>query len=210
MGAQTLIEGYRRFRANRFADARALYERLAERGQKPSAMVVACCDSRVDPATITDAGPGELFVVRNVANLVPPFAPDGALHGTSAALEFGVRVLEVSDIVVLGHASCGGVRALLERSDEPRPPADFIGAWMDIARSARERTLAQAPATESARQLCCEREIVRLSLENLLTFPWIRARVDAGTLRLHGWHFGIATGELAGYEAASGEFHVID
>lgn len=188
-----LIAGYRRFRAGTWPRERDRFEALAAEGQRPRAMVIACADSRVDPQMVFDARPGELFVVRNVANLVPPYQPDAAYHGTSAALEFGVRVLQVPQLVVMGHALCGGVRALLEGA--PPEAADFVAPWMRIARPARERVLACEPA--EARQEACEQEVVRLSLANLMTFPWVREAVEAGRLRLHGCHFGIATGRLA-------------
>ena len=190
-----LIEGYRRFRAETWARERDRFETLAERGQSPRVLVVACSDSRVDPQMIFSAAPGELFVVRNVANLVPPYQPDAAYHGTSAALEFGVRVLGVERIVVLGHALCGGVRALLEGM--PPGTEDFVAGWMGIAREARARVLLRCEAaTDEARQEAGEQEMVRLSLENLMTFPWIRDAVEAGRLRLHGGHFGIRSGRL--------------
>lgn len=187
-----LIAGYRRFRADTWPHRRQLFAQLAEHGQHPRAMVVACADSRVDPAMIFDAGPGEIFVVRNVANLVPPCQPDGAFHGTSAALEFGVVVLGVRDLIVMGHGLCGGVRALLDGVAEA--PTGFIGPWIRLAEPARIRTLACHPADP---QLTCEQETVRLSLDNLLTFPWIAARVADGRLRLHGVHFDIRSGILA-------------
>ena len=198
-----LIEGYRRFRAGTWARERDRFEALAERGQKPRVLVVACSDSRVDPQMVFSAAPGELFVVRNVANLVPPYQPDAAYHGTSAALEFGVRVLGVRHVVVLGHALCGGVRALLDGM--PPGTEDFVAGWMGIAREARDRVLRCEPATEEARQEAGEQEMVRLSLENLMTFPWIRDAVEAGRLRLHGGHFGIRSGRLR-VLGPSGEF----
>lgn len=192
---QDLLEGYRRFRAETWARERDRFAALAERGQRPRAMVVACSDSRVDPAMVFSAAPGELFIVRNVANLVPPYAPDAAYHGTSAALEFGVRVLGVPHLVVLGHALCGGVRALLEGM--PAGTEDFVAPWMGIAREARARVLRCEPASEEARQEAGEHEMVRLSLANLMTFPWIREAAEAGRLALHGGHFGIASGTLS-------------
>jgi carbonic anhydrase len=188
-----LLEGYRRFRRDAWPDRRRLFEMLADRGQQPQAMVITCADSRVDPSMIFDTGPGELFVVRNVASLVPPYAPDAAHHGTSAALEFGVRVLGVPDLLVMGHALCGGVRALLEGT--PPEASDFVAKWIAIAEPARQRTLAHAHKAQW--QLRCEQETVKLTLETLLTFPWIRERVAAGTLRLHGAHFDIRSGELS-------------
>jgi carbonic anhydrase len=180
-----LLDGYRRFRRNRWPERRRQFETLADKGQQPRALVVSCADSRVDPGMIFDAGPGELFIVRNVANLVPPFAPDGAWHGTSAAIEFAIRVLEVPEILVMGHALCGGVRALLEGA--PAEASDFIAPWIALAGPARDRALARTDILD--RQLSCEQETIRLSLENLATFPWIASRVAAGTLRLSGAHF---------------------
>ena len=197
-----LLQGYQRFRAEEWPERRATFERLAANGQRPRAMIIACSDSRVDPAMIFDAGPGELFVVRNVANLVPPYAPDGKYHGTSAALEFGIRVLEVEYLVVMGHAMCGGVRALL--ADKADGTSDFVMPWIRIAEPARARALVCDDPGE--RQTRCEHETVRLSLENLRTFPWIAERIAAGSLKLIGAYFGIDSGtlELLGPD---GEFH---
>jgi carbonic anhydrase len=187
-----LLDGYRNFRATTWPEHRDLYERLAAQGQRPRTLVIACSDSRADPALIFGAAPGELFVIRNVANLVPPFAPDEAHHGTSAALEFGVRQLEVADIVVMGHAMCGGIHALLNGPSDPT--FDFVGGWIAMARAAADRVLACVPAEQA--QTACEHESVRLTLANLMTFPWIRDRVRAGTLALHGAFFDIRTGRL--------------
>jgi carbonic anhydrase len=188
---ETLIKGYGRFRQGAWPERRALFERLAQVGQRPPTMVIACSDSRVDPAMIFDAGPGELFVVRNVANLVPPYQPDGAYHGTSAALEFGVCNLGVQHLIVMGHGLCGGVQALI--ADE-EPAGDFVGPWIRLAERARRRILAcDAPD----RQLEGEYAVVRVSLENLATFPWINSRLAAGTLHLHGAHFDVRSGVLA-------------
>ncbi|MDE2581604.1 MAG: carbonic anhydrase [Rhodospirillales bacterium] len=188
----SLIAGYRRFRADLWPRRRQLLEQLAEHGQHPRAMVIACADSRVDPAMIFDAAPGEIFVIRNVANLVPPCQPDGAYHGTSAALEFGVVSLGVRDLIVMGHGQCGGVQALLAGIEDT--PDGFIAPWMRLAEPARARTLACQPADP---QLVCEQETVRLSLDNLRSFPWIRERVADRRLRLHGAHYAIRTGILA-------------
>ncbi len=187
-----LIEGYRAFRRDAWPGHRALFENLADDGQKPRAMVVACSDSRVSPTLVFNAGPGEIFTVRNVANIVPPYAPGHPTQGTSAALEFGVRALEVPQVIVLGHAMCGGVKALLDGATEG--VGDFVPAWLGIAREARRRTLECTPADE--RQGRGEREVVKLSLRNLLTFPWIAERVAAGTLRLDGALFDIRSGVL--------------
>ena len=187
-----LLDGYRRFRAEVWPRERERFETLAARGQSPRTMVVCCSDSRADPQMIFGAAPGELFVVRNVANLVPPYAPDGAYHGTSAALEFGVRALGVGQVVVMGHALCGGVRALLEGAPAETP--DFVEPRMRIAEPARRIALRCEPG--EARQECREHETVRLSIRNLMTFPWIAERVAAGRLRIRGFHFGIRSGAL--------------
>ena len=187
-----LIEGYRRFRAGTWPEQRQAFEVLAAEGQAPCAMVIACCDSRVDPSLIFSSPPGGLFVVRNVANLVPPYAPDASYHGTSAALEFAVRGLEVPHVVVLGHAMCGGIRALLRGA--PDTLSDFLLPWMRIAEPATAR--ARACDDPEAALTACEHEAVILSLRNLMTFPWIAERVAAGRLALHGAYFGIASGVL--------------
>ena len=193
---ERLIAGYRRFRATQWPERRATFQELAQHGQSPRAMVIACSDSRIDPAMIFAAGPGELFVIRNVANLVPPCAPDAEPHATSAALEFAVRVLEVADVIVMGHAMCGGIHALLEGS--PHPVGDFLGPWLRIAEPAKQRALACATAD---RQTACEHEAVKVSLENLLTFPWIAERVNTARLRLHGAIFDIRSGVLSTLQA---------
>jgi carbonic anhydrase len=187
-----LLEGYRRFRANGWPEQRRVFESLARDGQAPRAMVVACIDSRVDPAMIFDAGPGEMLTVRNVANLVPPYAPDAAYHGTSAALEFGVRVMEVRHLIVLGHGLCGGIRALLEGA--PVEGHEFVAPWMSMAEAARVKAMGMETAEQ--RQECCEFEAVKLSLENLRTFPWIAEREAGGKLELHGAWFGVKSGML--------------
>lgn len=189
---ETLIEGYRRFRETGWPERRALFEKLAQEGQSPKAMVISCADSRADPAMIFDAGPGELFVVRNVAAIVPPFEPDGRYHGTSAALEYAVKVLQVPALVVLGHAMCGGVGALLRGVPDSTP--DYLGPWVRIAAAARRRVLECAPADP---QSMAEQEVVKLSLDNLLSFPWVDARVAEGKLKLYGAKFDIRTGALS-------------
>lgn len=171
-----------------------MFERLAHVGQSPRAMVVACSDSRVDPTMIFNAEPGELFILRNVANLVPPYQPDLAFHATSAALEFAVRVLEVTDLIVMGHAMCGGIGVLLR--GPPSGAGDFLMPWMRIAEPAKRRALARAGEGGDP-QTACEQESVKLSLENLLTFPWIGERVAAGQLKLTGSIFDIRSGVLA-------------
>ena len=188
---QELLQGYRRFRSEQWPERRADFERLADSGQAPRAMVVACSDSRVDPTMIFSAEPGKLFVLRNVANLVPPYEPDSALHATSAALEFAIRVLEVQDLIVMGHAMCGGIRVLLHGA--PDTAADFLLPWMRIAEPAKRRALLRAGADPQSE---CEQESVKLSLENLLTFPWIAQRVAEQRVRLSGMIFDIRSGVL--------------
>lgn len=203
-----LIEGFARFREKHFARGDVLFRELVEQGQTPKTMVVACCDARVDPALVLDCAPGDLFVIRNVANLVPPAENQGHYHGTSAALEFGVRKLNVGHIIVLGHAHCGGIHALLE-GDVQKGDA-FISEWMGIADAARERVSREfSDAGNAARHRACEQQAILVSLDNLMTFPWIRERVEQGTLALHGWYFDIERGELLGYNAAARQFEVL-
>ncbi len=195
---ERLIEGYRRFRAGYFHNNRERLTALAE-GQAPAIAIVSCCDSRVDPGIVFDADPGELFIIRNVANLVPPFEAEGHYHGTSAALEFAVTGLRVSDILVLGHARCGGIRALLERA--PAPGQAFVSAWMDIAAPARDQVMQRLDlTTPEQRQCACEQAAVRLSLCNLLTFPWVAERVQSGALQLHGWYYDLYSGRITRLE----------
>ena len=203
-----LIEGFSRFREMHFAKNDALFRELVEQGQSPKILVVACCDARVDPALILDSGPGDLFVIRNVANLVPPAENQGHYHGTSAALEFGVRKLKVGHIIVLGHAHCGGIRALL--AGDVRREDAFISEWMGIAGVAREHVNREfADANSAARHRACEQQTILVSLANLMTFSWISERVEQGTLALHGWYFDIERGELLGYNASARKFEVL-
>jgi carbonic anhydrase len=196
-----LIEGYRQFHQTYYQQHREMFDQLAQR-QSPKAMVISCCDSRVDPGLIFNAAPGEIFTLRNVANLVPPFSPDGNYHGTSAAIEFAVCSLEVEHIIVLGHARCGGIRALLGAHE-----GDFIGPWMRMAEPARDTALARVGGDDKELlQRVCEHETVKISLANLAAFPWVRDRVEAGKLTLHGWYFDIEKGELLSIAAESGSF----
>ncbi len=192
-----LLDGHKRFRKNYWPRHKKRFSVLARDGQSPQAMVIACADSRVAPEIIFDSAPGEIFVIRNVSNLVPVYAPDTGNHGTSAGLEFGVTALGVQTIVVLGHSQCGGIRALMQGPGGDH--GDFIESWMSIARPARARV---CDAPDAGRQdfatLCtrCEHESIRVSLANLLTFPWIASRVAAGELTLVGMHFNVETGKL--------------
>lgn len=202
-------EGYRAFRSGRLLMEQSRYRELATVGQSPETMVIGCCDSRVSPEVIFDARPGELFVLRNIANLVPPYEPDSNRHGVSSALEFGVQALKVRHIVVLGHAQCGGVRAFAEDS-APLSPGDFIGHWMSLLAPAAAALgpRGDTPLTDYLTKL--EQASLSYTLTNLLTFPYIRRRVDAGELVLHAAYFGVATGTLSVLDQATGEFrHVV-
>ena len=206
----SLLDGYRSFKGNRSARDIALYHALARRGQTPQVMVIACCDSRAAPETIFDAAPGEIFVVRNVANLVPPYEPHDSCHSTSAALEFAVQSLEVRHIVVLGHGRCGGIRAVLQPAAEPLSPGDFIGKWMKLLQPAAAAIADRDGLTDAERQTALERASIRHSLANLRTFPCVSILEDRGRLSLHGAWFDIADGELWTMNAATGEFSKAD
>ncbi len=197
-----LLEGYRRFRADSYRSQRQRWESLAE-GQSPPIMVIGCCDSRVDPGLIFDTGPGQAFVLRNVANLVPPFEVGGGLHGASAAIEFAVVDLKVRHIVILGHGACGGIAASLQGEDCGVPGHSFIDDWVAVLREARDRVLASGSEDP---QRALELEGIRVSLQNLRTFPFVREREEAGTLKLHGAFFAIADGELHLLDEETGAF----
>ena len=201
---ERLANGYRNFMSGRYASERDRYRALAREGQEPHTMVIACCDSRAAPETIFDAGPGELFVVRNVANLVPPYAPDDNYHGTSAALEFAVQSLKVSSVLVLGHGRCGGIRAALSPGATPLSPGDFIGRWMNMVAPAAE-TVSKI-MTSSERQTALERISIRYSLANLRTFPCVKILESKGRLTLYGAWFDISTGELWVMNPETGDF----
>jgi carbonic anhydrase len=205
---EQLIEGFRRFRELHFAEDAELFQGLTQFGQTPKALVVACCDARVDPALVLDCAPGDLFVIRNVANLVPPAENQGHYHGTSAALEFGVRNLAVPHIIVLGHAQCGGIHALLAGGVAKED--SFIAEWMSLAEDARKRIEQElAGASDKLRHRACEQQAILISLRNLMTFSWIRERVEQGKLTLHGWYFDIEGGELLGYNATTSQFEML-
>ncbi len=191
-----LIEGYYRFRGNEWIEERESWSKLAE-GQTPAVMVIACSDSRVDPATIFGTAPGEVFVVRNVANLVPPFDPSGGLHGVSAALEFAVTVLKVDEILVLGHGQCGGVKASLSGALRDAKPGEggFVAEWIKLLDDAREKVINEHGDGPDG-QTALEREGVKVSIENLKTFPFVQERLNDGSLTLHGAVFAIKDGKL--------------
>ncbi len=199
-----LIEGYRIYREKRWPELRALYRRLAERGQSPRTLVIACSDSRVDPATIFNADPGELFVIRNVANLAPP-CEDGHMgfHGVSAAIEFAVTKLYVETILVLGHAQCGGVAAAL--SDRPRDPGSFLDAWVGLLDTAKARIAGCSGDHAEA----LEHESIRVTLENLRTFPFVARAIDEHGLKLAGARYGVADGSLEVLNLDTGAFELV-
>lgn len=192
----SLVAGYRNFMTGRYVDERERYRVLADNGQKPQTLVIACCDSRAAPETIFDAGPGELFVVRNVANMVPPYEPDGHYHATSAALEFAVQALKVRDIIVMGHGRCGGIRAALDPNAEPLSPGDFIGKWMGLLKPAAEQIQTNSVMTAGERQTALERISIRNSIANLKSFPCVKILEERGKLSIHGAWFDIGNGEL--------------
>jgi len=199
-----LIAGYRRFRAGVYAEQAQLYRELGE-GQDPDVMLIACSDSRAEPSDIFNAAPGQMFVVRNVANLVPPYKPDGGLHGVSAALEFAVNVLKVRHIVVMGHGGCGGVTASLTESKSPLI-GEFVAPWVKLLDEARARVMDSGSLNP---QFALELEGIETSLENLMSFPWVAEAVAAGKLELHGAWFAIKHGELHWRNPASRRFEIV-
>ena len=206
-----LKKGFQLFRKNHYEDRKEEFLSLVTNGQKPEICVIACSDSRVDPAIILQADPGDLFVVRNVANLVPPHEGVGQYHGTSAALEYAVQHLQVKHIIVLGHAHCGGIHSLLNPEKEGSEGHQFLPPWMSLVEAARLRVMATMPdASKNEQSAACEQESVLVSLENLMTFPCIRERVSKGGLRLHGWYIDIEYGQLATYDASSRQFQLVD
>jgi carbonic anhydrase len=205
---QHLLEGYRTFTSQRLPTEQSRYRELSERGQTPAVMVIGCCDSRVSPEVIFDAGPGELFVMRNIANLVPVYQPDGGAHGVSAALEYAVSVLRVKHIVVLGHAQCGGIRAFID-DIEPLSPGDFIGKWMAMFIKPGERVAQRAHESKLDFTVRIEKAAVFRSLENLMTFPFVKSLVERGELNLHGAYFGVAEGSLSVLDKATKEFRSV-
>ena len=200
-GIADFIAGFKSFRLRYIAGETALFARL-KKGQSPSALVISCCDSRADPGMLLGAGPGDIFVVRNVANLVPPYGDAAQMPGIRADIEFAVKSLKVAHIIILGHSGCGGIRALMDGEGITQRNFEFIGTWVSIARPVRERVLRElAGRPESEQVRACEHGAIVQTLENLMTFPWIRERVERGETELHGWYFDIQAGELMGYSA---------
>ncbi|MGL6069738.1 carbonic anhydrase [Craterilacuibacter sp.] len=203
---ERFIEGFSRFQLQYFDSSSGLYHELKQ-GQHPSTLLIGCSDSRVDPAQLLGCDPGDIFTVRNVANLVPPCGAAKSHHGVSAAIQFAVDQLQVSRIIVLGHAQCGGIRALIEQRFEPNGQDDFIGPWVAIAEPARVRIEAvMASASQAEKRRACELAAILVSLKNLETFPWVKRAMDAGSLTLHGWYFDLDAGALLAYSARSDAF----
>lgn len=203
-----LIDGYRTFAAQRLPTEQHRFQELSERGQSPAVMLIGCSDSRVSPEVIFDAGPGELFVVRNVANLVPTFQPDQNAHGVSAALEYAVQVLKIKHIVVMGHAQCGGIKAFID-DIEPLSPGDFIGKWMQMFIKPGEKVSQREHESRQEFTTRIEKAAVFRSLENLMTFPFVRNAVERGDMMLHGAYFGVAEGSLFVLDRETKEFRSV-
>ena len=203
---ETFLTGFEGFREKYFAGEDSVYSRLRQ-GQSPRALVISCCDSRADPGMLMGAGPGDIFVVRNVANLVPPYRNGAEMPGIRADIEFAVKSLNVEHIIILGHSGCGGIRALMDGEGITENHYEFIGAWVTIAKAARERVLRElAGEPDAVQATACGQWAISLSLDNLLSFPWIRDRVEKGTMALHGWYFDIDAGELLGYSQETSTF----
>ncbi len=206
-----LVQRYHGWKATTYSENQAWYRRLATEGQRPRAMVVSCCDSRVHVTSIFGADQGEFFIHRNIANLVPPFEPDGERHGTSAAIEYAVTALKVAHLIVLGHSQCGGVQGCIDMCKGNAPELDakesFVGRWMDILRPKFEQVSDMEDSVEQARQF--ERQAVVASLENLMTFPFVDAAVTAGELSIHGLWTDIGEGGLEFYDSKEKKFVLV-
>ena len=204
-----LIDGYRKFRRTTFARERARYERLALKGQEPKVLMISCSDSRVSPSIVLNAQPGSIFVARNIANIVPPYNPDGNPRSIGAAVEYAVKVLNVSDIVVKGHARCGGVAALVDHGSH-LPPNDFLKPWVEIAEPARTLFPPNFDSlNEVDKRRTSEQAVIQNSIINLSGYPCVRERLEAGTLKIHGWHFDMQDGNLMRLDHESGEWVVV-
>lgn len=201
-----LIDGYRKFRRTTFRRDQGKYRRLAEKGQSPKVLVIGCSDSRVSPSVVFGAKPGDIFVARNIANIVPPHDPDGRPRSIGAVVEYAVKVLEVTDIVVKGHARCGGVAALVS-DGHGLPETDYLKPWVEVAAPARKLFPRNFDSLDrEAQRLAAELAVIQNSVMNLSGFPWVRERLEGGKLRIHGWHFDFESGVLLMHEAESGEW----
>lgn len=207
---EILVEGYQKFRDHYFDQENSVFMDLVRQGQRPKILMIACSDSRVDPALVMNCKPGDLFVVRNVANLVPPYENDQSYHGTSAALEFGVCVLGIKHVILFGHTQCGGIQSLFENAHDKCGKNSFLVKWMELAQRAHaaiENCHSERPLEEKV-HLCGQYSLIN-SLKNLKTFPWIKERVDQGSLRLHAWNFDMSKGILEQYDEEQNSFEEI-
>ncbi len=204
------LSGFKRFQQSYLGEHHDLFDQLVQQGQRPRALMIACCDSRCDPALLTDCDPGDMFVVRNVANLVPPHVQATYFAATTSAIAFAIHNLEVEHVIVMGHAQCGGIRALLEHKTPTCNEEELITKWLGIAEEARLKVLQALPGKpiETLSQ-ACEQAAILVSLENLMSYPWVRQRVDDGKLDLHGWYFDMRQGELLEYHPEHGTFDVL-
>lgn len=204
------LSGFRRFQKNYLGEHHDLFDQLVVEGQRPSALMIACCDSRCDPALLMDCDPGDMFVVRNVANLVPPHVQATYFAATTSAIAFAIHNLEVEHVIVMGHAQCGGIRALLEHKTPERNEEALVAKWLEIAKEARQQVLKDL-STKPPEIIAhaCEQASILVSLENLMSYPWIRQRVNQGRLALHGWYFDMPRGELLEYQEETGVFDVL-
>ena len=201
------LSGFRNFQKTYFCTDNAYFDTLKE-AQNPRSLVIACSDSRVDPAILTGCEPGDMFVVRNVANLVPPYETGSGYHGVSAALEYAVKVLKVEHVIVLGHSCCGGIQALMD--PDRKRLGEFIAPWVSIAEGAFHEVSRNLPdKTQEMRARACEQAAILVSLENLLSFPWLNERVAEGKIYLHGWYFDLLKGELLSYLPETGAFETL-
>jgi len=202
------LAGIANFQQQHFGENSELANTLLS-GQKPQALLIGCCDSRVDPALLTDSSPGDLFILRNIANLVPPYSKSDDYHGVSSSIEYAVCFLEVTDIIILGHSNCGGIGALMDAKDG-KETGEFIGKWVSIAATARDKVLAAMQTESKEKQArACEKEAILVSMKNLMTFPWVSQRIAKGQLSVHGWYYNMGTGQLKYYNQLSGEFEVL-
>lgn len=205
-----LIKGYTEFHKKYFQENTYLYNKLDKEGQDPRVLMIACCDSRVDPAIVLKCAPGDLFVIRNVANLIPPYEIDSHYHGTSAAIEFAMNSLNVEHIIVFGHSECGGIKYLMNNSRKVKPRS-FISQWLKIARPAYDKTslIANDMPIESQIEICARFSIID-SLKNLMTFPWIKKKVEEELLYIHGWYIDLQTGTILDYNAEEDRFNELN
>ncbi len=210
MSHADLLRGYHRFYSKYFFKDHTLYDELAE-GQTPHTLIIACSDSRVDPAILLDAKPGSIFVVRNVANLIPPYKPDNDYHGTSAAIEYAVNYLNVEDIIILGHSNCGGIKALMDTDNNAlQTNSTFIAPWVNIAKEAKIRALNKYLVPHETKYTACEKESIITSHQNLMTFPWIKEKVLSQKISVYGWYFSIDNGSLSVLNKDTNRFETVE